>query len=526
MSASRSRPRAAELAAFGLAGFFFLFGNTTIGLQDLGALVSQEQKPVRVREHAIASPFGTIHAATFSLPQPVGTDIPEVPKIRLASLDPNPDIVGSINSGPVAQRIQRAPVVNRDRKGDRLQSAAPPAEPAAAEPDPEPDPAPLSDATPSLTPMPVRTEAITASEEFPSFQEDILATIAREARQPEAVTKPDEIEAAMHVAPFPEYDISLSFEMRPRIEVEAPIDVAKLDPADLYPTAPPSLEGLNSEVKAERIYFGSNLFGNSLAAIEPWAVGEEPILLMPRAPEGNPFDAKPVPPVATQPPAPVAAQTNTPAVQLAALPPPDAGITVVPKGDVIGDDQHPQNPAEQLGLAGDKRAKAVKCLANAIYFESDIEPVRGQIAVAQVVMNRVFSGFYPSDVCGVIFQNAHRHMTCQFTFACNGKPLIASSQTMWQRAVRIAEETLDGKLWLPEVGKATHYHADYVHPWWARTMTKHAKIGVHIFYPPARLGRRRRQAGVGQRDLHDGSRREDVATSRCRARDRGWARNA
>ena len=70
----------------------------------------------------------------------------------------------------------------------------------------------------------------------------------------------------------------------------------------------------------------------------------------------------------------------------------------------------------------------------------------------------------------------------------DGKPLIASSQTMWQRAVRIAEETLDGKLWLPEVGKSTHYHADYVRPWWARTMTKHAKIGLHIFFRPRMWG--------------------------------------
>jgi spore germination cell wall hydrolase CwlJ-like protein len=103
-------------------------------------------------------------------------------------------------------------------------------------------------------------------------------------------------------------------------------------------------------------------------------------------------------------------------------------------------------------------------------------------------MNRAFSGYYPNDVCGVVFQNVHRFLACQFTFACNGKPLVASSQTMWSRAMRIAEETLDGKLWLPEIGKATHYHADYVHPWWARTMNKHAKIGLHIFYRPRLWG--------------------------------------
>jgi spore germination cell wall hydrolase CwlJ-like protein len=470
MSASRSKPKAADLAAFGLAGVFFFFGSTSIGYQDLGALIPQEQKPARLREHAIASPFGTIHEATFSLPQPVGTGIPEAPRIRFASLDPTDDIVGSINGGPLSDRAQRAaPTINRARKGDRLA----PAEPAPVATDA--DAAPAADAEPT----PARADA--ASEEFPSFQTDILAAIERETRKraEPAAARPDEIEAAMRFVPFPEYDISLSLEPRPRIVEEQPLEVARLDPADLIPNAPPSLEGLNAEVKAERIYFGNNLFGTSLGSIEPYAVGEEPILLMPRAPsEGNPFDAKPVPPVATQPLAQVAALPATP----------DAGITVATKGDVTGDEQHPQSPAERLGLTGEKRAKAAKCLANAIYFESGIEPVRGQIAVAQVVMNRVFSGYYPNDVCGVVFQNVHRFMACQFTFACNGKPLIASSQTMWARAARIAEETLDGKLWLPEVGKATHYHADYVHPWWARTMNKHAKIGVHIFFRPRLWG--------------------------------------
>jgi spore germination cell wall hydrolase CwlJ-like protein len=462
MDALRSGPKAADVAAFGLAGLLFLLTSTQIGYQDLGALMSQEQKPGRFREHAIASPFGTIHEATFSFPQPVGTTIPETPKIRLASLDPSEDVVGSINPSPFNGRpdAQRAvPTINRARKGDRLV-------PESSEPASTPEPAPA--------------QAEMSSDELPEVQADILAAIERDARKrAEPATRPDEIEAAMRFVPFPEYDISLSFELRPRIEVETPIEVAKLDPADLYPTAPPSLEGLNAEVKAERLYFGNGLFGTSLGAIEPWAVGEEPILLMPRAPsDGKPFDAKPPAPVATQPTAPTVAQ---PAV-------PEAGITVAAKGDVTGADQRPQTPAERLGLTGEKRAKAAKCLANAIYFESGIEPVRGQIAVAQVVMNRAFSGYYPNDVCGVVFQNVHRFLACQFTFACNGKPLVASSQTMWARAMRIAEETLDGKLWLPEIGMATHYHADYVHPWWARTMNKHAKIGVHIFYRPRLWG--------------------------------------
>jgi hypothetical protein len=80
----------------------------------------------------------------------------------------------------------------------------------------------------------------------------------------------------------------------------------------------------------------------------------------------------------------------------------------------------PPSPAERLHLEGKERVKAERCLANAIYFEARSEPVRGQMAVAQVVLNRAFSGFYPNDICGVVYQNASRHLACQFTFACDG----------------------------------------------------------------------------------------------------------
>ena len=72
-------------------------------------------------------------------------------------------------------------------------------------------------------------------------------------------------------------------------------------------------------------------------------------------------------------------------------------------------------PAVRLGLEGKERAKAEKCLADAVYFEARGEPLRGQMAVAQVIMNRVFSGYYPNNVCGVVYQNAHRHLRCQFS---------------------------------------------------------------------------------------------------------------
>ncbi len=146
------------------------------------------------------------------------------------------------------------------------------------------------------------------------------------------------------------------------------------------------------------------------------------------------------------------------------------------------------SPAQRLELGGEKLARAQKCLAEAIYFESRGEPKRGQIAVAQVIVNRVFSGYYPADVCGAVYQNAHRHLACQFTFACDDVPDVVREPDMWVQAKEIAAEMLDGKLWLASIGRATHYHAYWVHPSWVREMRKLDKIGVHTFYRPRRWG--------------------------------------
>jgi len=104
------------------------------------------------------------------------------------------------------------------------------------------------------------------------------------------------------------------------------------------------------------------------------------------------------------------------------------------------------------------------------------------------VMNRVFSGFYPNNVCGVVYQNAHRKLACQFTFACDGIPDVVKEPDMWGQAKEIARDMLDGKLWLPEVGHSTHYHAYWVHPAWVREMRRMQKIGVHSFYRPRAWG--------------------------------------
>ena len=159
----------------------------------------------------------------------------------------------------------------------------------------------------------------------------------------------------------------------------------------------------------------------------------------------------------------------------------------------------PPSPAERLHLEGKERAKAERCLANAIYFEARSEPVRGQMAVAQVVINRAFSGFYPNDICGVVYQNASRHLACQFTFACDGKSKAINERGAWARANRIAKQTLDGQIYVPEVAKSTHYHAVYVHPNWVRRDEEDGALRHPQFLPALCLGQRRRRAGLGQR---------------------------
>jgi spore germination cell wall hydrolase CwlJ-like protein len=166
----------------------------------------------------------------------------------------------------------------------------------------------------------------------------------------------------------------------------------------------------------------------------------------------------------------------------------EEGVTIAPKGRV-NTGRQPKTPAEYLSLAGDTRTAAERCLTSAIYYESRGEPVIGQIAVAQVIVNRVFSGYYPTDVCGVIYQNQERWMACQFTFACDGtKTDIVNEPAAWTIAERIANQMLDGKLWLPEIGRATHYHAYWVSPSWIREMRNLKTIGVHTFYRPVLWG--------------------------------------
>lgn len=142
----------------------------------------------------------------------------------------------------------------------------------------------------------------------------------------------------------------------------------------------------------------------------------------------------------------------------------------------------PDRPNYAGLVSPDSRAREERCLAEAVYFEARSESAAGQAAVAQVVLNRVKSGLYPTSICGVVYQNRHRYMACQFSFACEGKSLRITDNESWRSATRVASEVLEGRTYLAEVGSSTHYHADYVRPRWAKRLKKMDVIGRHIFY--------------------------------------------
>lgn len=127
-------------------------------------------------------------------------------------------------------------------------------------------------------------------------------------------------------------------------------------------------------------------------------------------------------------------------------------------------------------------AEEQQCLASGIYFEARGESVKGQAAVAQVILNRVRNPAYPETVCGVVYQNKDWRNRCQFSFACDRIKDRVNSPRHWTIARDVAMAVTAGKIWLDEVGSATHYHAVYVRPAWARTMKKVGRIGLHVFY--------------------------------------------
>lgn len=131
------------------------------------------------------------------------------------------------------------------------------------------------------------------------------------------------------------------------------------------------------------------------------------------------------------------------------------------------------------GSSTDERL-ALTCLSQAVYYEAGSEPLTGQRAVAQVVLNRLRHPSFPKSVCGVVYQGAGSG-ACQFTFVCDGSLDRSPSRDGWRDAEAVARAALSGYV-EPSVGEATNYHADYVAPGWAPLLAKIGAIGQHIFY--------------------------------------------
>lgn len=415
---------------------------TEIGYQDIAALLARQPG---VAEHwqqfLFASSRRSLQVASFNLPRPIGTHVPETASVRLASLESQGiDVTGSLSENPLGQvlrPLQKSdfPKVVRSGKGDRLPVR--PLEPAttdAAQPQTAPD----------------------QTQNGPNETGPVVNAKTAEAIAP----LDDELEAALKAPRLPQYDAAGSLQGLPQ---NHPLNPGTSATASADPSQSPAMETFSFQTSSQ--YFGNSAFGPSGDTLERWQPGQEPTIVL---------------------------QNNDPDMKLASLSLDtndiSEGESVAGKGQVTGENQRPRTPAERLGLDGASRAKAEKCLTEAIYFEARGEAVRGQIAVAQVVVNRAFSGYYPNTVCGVVYQNSNRHLACQFTFACDGIRDVVKEPDMWERAKKIAQATLDGRLWLPEVGKSTHYHAYWVRPSWVNEMKKMYKFGVHTFYRPRAWG--------------------------------------
>ena len=173
---------------------------------------------------------------------------------------------------------------------------------------------------------------------------------------------------------------------------------------------------------------------------------------------------------------------------LPVLPPPDLFRRLSPQEAQEANANRPVEaiavaPAAPFRLGGDEisRLRAIDCLTQAIYYEAASEGVDGGRAVAQVVLNRMRHKGYPNSVCGVVYQGSERVTGCHFSFTCDGALLRTPVAYLWARSRMIASEALAGRTFSP-VGYSTHYHADYVVPYWASSLDKAAVIGRHIFY--------------------------------------------
>ncbi len=135
-----------------------------------------------------------------------------------------------------------------------------------------------------------------------------------------------------------------------------------------------------------------------------------------------------------------------------------------------------QDIVENIDLAAE-----VRCMSQAIYYEARSEPRSGQIAVAEVIQNRIKNKHFPNTVCDVVYEGSERSTGCQFTFTCDGSMDEAPKGKGWDRSVEVANLVLSSG-YTPLTHWATHYHTQEVNPKWSQTMRMTRQVGNHVFY--------------------------------------------
>ncbi|MBJ7404111.1 MAG: cell wall hydrolase [Bradyrhizobium sp.] len=447
MSVLRNHPKGARFASFGIGLCIFALMPRETGYQDIASLLARQPGVAERWQKQVFSAASSIQLATYSFSRPIGTSMPQSAMVRLASLDGR-DVTGAINRNPALQappRYQASdfPSVDRSLKGDRLTIVAPTQVPETTAPAAEP----------------AKEDPATSNSSVFGAKSAALPQVM----SPESAAALDpELQEALRAPPLSQYSNLPQASDAARALAVPPLEALKRAASPASPARDPF------SVKTSSLFFGSSSLGGNLETMESWQPGAEPLIVTP------------------DPDMKVTVALSPPTAEIASDI--ESGESVAPKGEVNADNQRARSPAERLALDDKSRAKSEKCLAEAVYFEARGEAVRGQIAVAQVVMNRVFSGKYPDSVCGAVYQNKHRHLACQFTFACDNNADVIREPEMWERARKIAKAMLDGQIWLPEVGKSTHYHAYWVRPSWVAEMKKMYKTGVHTFYRPRKWG--------------------------------------
>jgi spore germination cell wall hydrolase CwlJ-like protein len=142
--------------------------------------------------------------------------------------------------------------------------------------------------------------------------------------------------------------------------------------------------------------------------------------------------------------------------------------------------------ATESEIEGLKILAKTECLADAMYYEARGEGEAGELAIAEVVYNRMHDGNYPRNICGVVFEGS-QHSGCQFSFTCSGDMERPKSAAAWRQAERLALRIVTGNVTLGDAtGGAISFHAVDVQPGWSDTMEQTTQIGNHIFYRPIR----------------------------------------